>query len=77
MGAAVHYFSQIKFEVQLHQSEKIIAAHLDFDCMIFVGEPSASNLLRRKMGDVSYGLYAAPHSSKHVGCRKLLKKLIA
>lgn len=64
MGAAIHYFSifhpQINFEVQLYQNEKVIAAHLDFDCMIFVGEPSDSNLLRRKMGDVSYGLYAAP-----------------
>ena len=41
MGPAVHYFSithpQIKFEVQLYQSEKIIAAQLDFDCMIFFG----------------------------------------
>lgn len=64
MGPAVHYFSithpQIKFEVQLYQSEKIIAAQLDFDCMIFFGEPSESVLLRRKMADVSYGLYAAP-----------------
>jgi hypothetical protein len=28
--------------------------------MIFVGEPADSNLLRRKMGDMSYGLYTAP-----------------
>jgi DNA-binding transcriptional LysR family regulator len=64
MGAAVRYFSmahpQINFEVQMYQSEKLIAAQLDFDCMIFVGEPSESSLGRRKMGDVSYGLDAAP-----------------
>ena len=56
-GAAVHYFSitypQINFEVQLHESEKDIAAHLDLDCMIFVGEPSESNLLRAK--DILWG----------------------
>src|SRR5690606_34968313 len=31
-----------------------------FDCMIYVGDPPTSSLLRRKMGDISFGLYASP-----------------
>jgi hypothetical protein len=45
-GAAVHYFSitypQINFEVQLHESEKDIAAHLDLFCGRTIGVKSAS-----------------------------------
>lgn len=64
IGAAAQYFAvhnpQIDFDLQLYPNDKIIAGHFDFDCMIFVGDPPDSSLLRRKMGDVSFGLYASP-----------------
>lgn len=64
IGAAAQYFAvhnpQIDFDLQMYPNDKIIAGQLDFDCMIFVGDPPASSLLRRKMGDVSFGLYASP-----------------
>lgn len=65
IGAAAHYFAvhnpQIDFDLQMYPNDKIIAGQFDFDCMIFVGDPPTSSLLRRKMGNVSFGLYASPH----------------
>lgn len=64
IGQAVGFFSitnpQIDFEVQLYPSDKLIATQLEFDCMIAFGESNNSSLLRRKVGDISYGLYASP-----------------
>ncbi len=64
IGQAVGFFSvanpQIDFEVQMYPSDKLIATQLDFDCMLAFGEPTNSSLLRRKVGDISYGLYASP-----------------
>ena len=64
IGQAVGFFlvanPQIDFEVQLYPSDKLIATQLDFDCMLAFGEPTNSSLLRRKVGDISYGLYASP-----------------
>lgn len=64
IGGAVRFFSvanpQIDFEVQMYPSDKLIATQLDFDCMLAFGEPTNSSLLRRKVGDISYGLYASP-----------------
>lgn len=63
IGQAVGFFSvtnpQIDFEVQMYPSDKLIATQLDFDCMLAFGEPTNSSLLRRKVGDISYGLYAS------------------
>lgn len=65
IGAAANYFAvhnpHIDFDLQLYPNDKIIAGQFDFDCMIFVGDPPSSSLLHRKMGDVSFGLYASPH----------------
>jgi DNA-binding transcriptional LysR family regulator len=64
IGQAVGFFSvanpQIDFEVQMYPSDKLIATQLDFDCMLSFGESTNSSLLRRKIGDISYGLYASP-----------------
>lgn len=79
IGAAVNYFSannpQINFEVQMYPSDKIITAQLDFDCLIIVGEPPDSSLLRRKIGDVSYGLYAAPSFIKANGMPETIEQI--
>jgi DNA-binding transcriptional LysR family regulator len=64
IGAAAQYFAihnpQIDFDLQMYPNDKILAGQLDFDCMIFVGDPPTSSLQCRKMGDVSFGLYASP-----------------
>jgi DNA-binding transcriptional LysR family regulator len=64
IGAAANYFAvnnpKIDFDLQMYPNDKMIAGQFDFDCMIFVGEPPTSSMLRRKMGDVSFGLYASP-----------------
>jgi len=71
IGAAANYFAvhnpQIDFDLQMYPNDKIIAGQFDFDCMIFVGDPPSSSLMRRKMGDVSFGLYASPHFIKANG----------
>jgi len=64
LGAAALYFSaenpEIDFDLQLYTTDQILAGQIDYDCLIFIGEPSDSSLLRRKLGNVSYGLYASP-----------------
>ena len=70
-GAAAHYFAlanpAIDFELQMYSNDRLIGGELNFDCMIFVGEPPDSSLLRRKMGEVSYGLYASPNFVRKYG----------
>lgn len=64
IGAAATHFSaqhpNVDFDLQVYPNEKLLAGQFDFDCMIFVGDPPASSLLQRKMGEVSFGLYASP-----------------
>jgi DNA-binding transcriptional LysR family regulator len=79
IGAAAHYFAvhnpHIDFDLQMYPNDKIIAGQLDFDCMIFVGDPPTSSLLRRKMGEVSFGLYASPHFIKANGLPTTLEQI--
>lgn len=64
LGAAALHFSaenpEIDFDLQLYSTDQILTGQIDYDCLIFIGEPSDSSLLRRKLGSVSYGLYASP-----------------
>jgi DNA-binding transcriptional LysR family regulator len=64
IGAAAHFLAQshaqIDFDLQMYPHDRLIAGQTDFDCMIYVGHPPDSSLLARKMGEVSYGLYASP-----------------
>ncbi len=77
IGAAAQYFAshnpQIDFDLQMYPNDKIIAGQLDFDCMIFVGDPPTSSLMRRKMGNVSFGLYASPHFIERNGMPNTLE----
>ncbi|MBX3584866.1 MAG: LysR family transcriptional regulator [Rhizobiaceae bacterium] len=79
IGAAAHYFAihnpQIDFDLQMYPNDKIIAGQFDFDCMIFVGDPPTSSLLRRKMGDVSFGLYASPQFIEKNGMPSTLEEV--
>lgn len=71
IGGAAHHFAtqnpHIDFDLQMYPNDKILAGQFDFDCMIFVGDPPTSSLLRRKMGKVSFGLYASPGFIKENG----------
>lgn len=64
IGAAAFFVSnlhpQLDFDLQMYPNEKLIAGQIEFDCMIYVGEPPDSSMMRRKMGEVSSGLYASP-----------------
>src|SRR5690606_32382113 len=79
IGAAARYFAlqnpQIEFDLQMYPNDKIIAGHIDFDCMIYVGDPPSSSLMRRKMGDVSFGLYASPYFIAANGMPKTLEEV--
>jgi DNA-binding transcriptional LysR family regulator len=79
IGAAAHYFSLanplIDFELQMYSNDRLIGGQLNFDCMIFVGEPPDSSFLRRKMGEVSYGLYASPSFIKQYGAPAKIEDL--
>lgn len=81
IGAAAQYFAlhnpQIDFDLQMYPNDKIIAGQFDFDCMIFVGDPPSSSLLRRKMGDVSFGLYASPRFVQEHGLPSSLEEINA
>lgn len=64
IGAATYYMAKshpgIDFELQMYSDDKIIAGQRDFDCMFYVGSPPDSDLIGRRLGEVSYGLYASP-----------------
>ena len=63
LGAASLYLAQahsrLSFEVKMYTNQRLLTDQLDFDCMTFVGSAPDSNHLCRKMGTVSYGLYAS------------------
>lgn len=79
IGAAAQFFAmqnpEIDFDLQMYPNDKIIAGEFDFDCMIFVGDPPDSSLLRRKMGDVSFGLYASPRYINANGMPSTVKEI--
>jgi len=64
LGAASHFYVRenpdIDIDIKIIPNDKLIVGDFDFDCMVFIGEPPNSALLRRTMGSVSYGIYASP-----------------
>ncbi len=64
LGAAVLHLSHempgIDFEVRMYPSDTLLVDQRDFDCLIHVGQAPDSSFLCRKMGDVSYRIYASP-----------------
>ncbi|MEE7493323.1 LysR family transcriptional regulator [Methylobacterium oryzae] len=64
IGAASLHFSRIhpdvQIDIQLCSVDKIVTGQVEFDCLLFVGQPPDSPLMRRKLGEFSYGLYASP-----------------
>lgn len=51
---------QLDFDVQLYPNDKLITGQFEYDCMVVVGEPPLERLRRRKLGEMSFGLYASP-----------------
>ncbi|MBZ9813584.1 LysR family transcriptional regulator [Mesorhizobium sp. CA7] len=64
IGAAAHFLLRdnpnIDVDVKIIPNDKLIVGDFDFDCMIYVGEPPNSALMRRTLGAISYALYASP-----------------
>lgn len=64
LGAATFYLSQthpdLEFEVRIYSSEMLLTHQPDYDCLIYVGTAPDSSYLCRKLGTVSYGIYANP-----------------
>jgi DNA-binding transcriptional LysR family regulator len=73
-GSAAYFVStanpQMDFDLKMYPNDKLIAGDIDFDCMIYVGDAPDSGLLRRKMGEVSNGLYASPEFIQRFGLPK-------
>ena len=70
IGAAAYYIATshpgIDFELQMYTDDHIIAGQRDFDCMIYVGNPPDSDLIGRRLGEVSYGLYTSPDFAEQI-----------
>lgn len=64
LGAATLYlareFPGLEFEVRMYPSDTLLTDLHDFDCLIFVGTPPDSSYMCRKMGEVTYRIYASP-----------------
>lgn len=64
VGAATHFlateYPSIDFELRLVANDSTAVDHLEFDCQVHVGRAPESDFMCRKMGDVSYGVYASP-----------------
>ncbi|MBN9602055.1 MAG: LysR family transcriptional regulator [Afipia felis] len=71
IGAAAYYIAtlnpQLDFDTQVYSPDRLASGQLDFDCMIYVGEAPPSSLIRRKMGEIFYGLYANPAFIREFG----------
>ncbi|MEQ9695519.1 LysR family transcriptional regulator [Shimia sp. SDUM112013] len=50
----------LQFDLEFYPAETLFRRLVDFDCMIFFGEPPATWLIARKLGEVRYAVYAAP-----------------
>lgn len=64
LGNATLYLTKeypdLEFDVRVYSSNSLMTERLDFDCLIYVGSPPNSGYMCRKMGSVSYGIYAGP-----------------
>jgi DNA-binding transcriptional LysR family regulator len=49
----------IDFDLQFFPNDVLFRRSVDFDCMIFFGQPPSSDLIARKIGSYSYGVYAS------------------
>ena len=63
LGAATVFLArehpELEFDVRMYPSDVLLTDQLDYDALIFVGTPPDSSLISRKMGSVSYGLFAS------------------
>ncbi|KKM01276.1 hypothetical protein LCGC14_1796040 [marine sediment metagenome] len=76
LGAATLYLARehegLEFEIRMYSSEALVSGQLEFDCMIYIGSAPDSDHMCRKMGTVSYGLYASPQFIQTYGEPKTL-----
>lgn len=55
------------FDLQFFPNDVLFQRSVDFDCMIYFGQPPSSNLVARKIGEVHYKLYAAKSLIERIG----------
>ena len=63
IGAAALYLSRehpgLDFDIQMYHGAKDAIEQSSFDCLVFVGEPPDSSLMRQKLGSFKFGLFAS------------------
>ncbi len=81
LGAATLHLArehpELDFEVRMYPSDVLLTAQPEFDCLIYVGTVPDSSYLCRKMGTISYGIYASPSFLNTHGTPKLPKDIKA
>ncbi len=50
----------VEFEICLYPNDELAMDHIEFDCMVIVGEPATNRLHRQRLGEMSFQLYASP-----------------
>jgi DNA-binding transcriptional LysR family regulator len=49
----------VEFDIRLYPNEELVMDHIEFDCMVIVGEPATTRLHRQRLGEMSFKLYAS------------------
>jgi len=71
LGAATLYLArehpELDFDIRMYPSDVLLTDQLDYDALIFVGTPPDSGLISRKIGAVSYRLFASQNYLDNYG----------
>jgi DNA-binding transcriptional LysR family regulator len=51
----------VEFDIRLYPNEELLVDHIEFDCMVVVGEPATDRLHRQRLGEMAFQLYASPN----------------
>lgn len=50
----------VEFDVRLYPNDELLTDHIEFDCMVVVGEPATDRLQWQRLGEMAFQLYASP-----------------
>lgn len=65
----------IDFDLQFFPNDVLFRRSVEFDCMIYFGQPPSSDLIARKIGEVQHGFYAGPQLLAREGTVRSLEDL--
>ncbi|MBV7395925.1 LysR family transcriptional regulator [Mameliella sediminis] len=57
----------LDFDLQFFPNDVLFQRAVDFDCMVYFGQPPSSNLLTRKIGEMRYQLVCSPEFIREHG----------